>query len=190
MNHQKTEFTMLQCNPCLVKVHEEASHLLLSWLESVGPVRWLVVPSATHTLLLHDAIKAFPNAKIAGPEAAEAKLKHAKACEKFDYVTTNEEDLKKLRSNLAGEGVDIEEVAGDVASNAVVLFVHKEVLLECDLLHGHDDGHGVYNCDEATLRQWKNDSEMTGWQFNRLFVGPSFGPRIGPSFGLTVKLKK
>merc|ERR1712241_1525840 len=35
-----------------VKVHEEASHLLLSWLESVGPVQWLVVPSATHTLLL------------------------------------------------------------------------------------------------------------------------------------------
>ena len=28
-----------------------------------------------------------------------------------------------------------------------------------------------------------------GWQFNGLFVGLSFGPRIGPSFGHSVKLK-
>ena len=30
----------------------------------------------------------------------------------------------------------------------------------------------------------------SGWQFNRLFIGQSFGPRVGPSFGLSGKLKR
>ena len=29
-----------------------------------------------------------------------------------------------------------------------------------------------------------------GWQFNRLFIGPSFGPKIVLSFGPTAKLKR
>ena len=29
-----------------------------------------------------------------------------------------------------------------------------------------------------------------GWQLNRLFIGPSFGPRIGLSFGQSVELKR
>ena len=29
-----------------------------------------------------------------------------------------------------------------------------------------------------------------GWQFNRIFIGLSFGPRIGLSFGSSVKLKR
>ena len=40
-----------------VKVHKEAPELLLSWLESLGPVQWLVAASGTQTLLLHDAIQ-------------------------------------------------------------------------------------------------------------------------------------
>ena len=33
------------------------------------------------------------------------------------------------------------------------------------------------------------DNQDPGWQFNRLFVCPSFGPRIGLSVGPSVKLK-
>ena len=40
-----------------VKMHKEAPELILSWLESLGPVQWLVTASAAHTLLLHDAIQ-------------------------------------------------------------------------------------------------------------------------------------
>ena len=40
-----------------VKMHKEAPELLLSWLESLGPVQWIVVASAAHTLLIHDAVK-------------------------------------------------------------------------------------------------------------------------------------
>ena len=33
-------------------------------------------------------------------------------------------------------------------------------------------------------------ARSSGWQFNRPFVGLSFGPRIDPSFGPSVKLKR
>ena len=145
-----------------VKIHKEAAHLLYSWLQSLGPVQWLMVPSATHTLLLHDAIEAFPEAKLVGPEAAEAKLRCAKACAKFDYVTTNGDELNKLKAALAGEGVRVDAIAGDVASNAVFLLAHEEVLLTCDLLFGHHDGHGLFNYDEAAMKEWKGGNEMTG----------------------------
>ena len=145
-----------------VKIHKKAGHLLFTWLQSLGPVQWLMVPSATHTLLLHDAIEAFPDAKIVGPEAAEAKLKCARACEKFDYVTTKGEELKELKATLTEEGVRVEEITGDVASNAIALLAHETVLVTCDLLFGHHDGHGLFNYDEAAVRGWKAGIEMTG----------------------------
>ena len=57
---RETEYFNLQ-------VHKDAGHLLCSWLESLGPVQWIVCASSAHTLLIHDAIKAFPNAKVVGP---------------------------------------------------------------------------------------------------------------------------
>ena len=54
---------------------------------SIGPPNQICIQisfltiSSSHTLLLHDAIAAFPGAKIVGPEAAEAKLVYAKACQ-------------------------------------------------------------------------------------------------------------
>ena len=59
-------------------------------------------------------------------EAAEAKLMQSKACGKFDYLTTKPDDLTKLKSVLAKEGVEIESVTGDVATNAVVVYAHEE----------------------------------------------------------------
>ena len=50
-----------------LQVHKEVAHLLCSWLESVGPVQYIVCASSYHTLLIHDAIKAFPDAKVVGP---------------------------------------------------------------------------------------------------------------------------
>ena len=68
-----------------------------------------------------------------GPEAAEAKLVYAKACQKFDFVTTKGEDLQNLKSTLVEEGAEIDDITGDMGTNAVVILAHKEVLLECDL---------------------------------------------------------
>ena len=58
---------------------------------------------------------------------------YAKACKKFDFVTTREGDMQNLKSTLAEEGAEIEDITGDVGTNAVVVLAHKEVLLECDL---------------------------------------------------------
>ena len=54
---------------------------------------------------------------------------YAKACEKFDYLTTKPEDLKKLKSVLAEEGVEIEDVTGDVGTHVVIVFAHQEHIL-------------------------------------------------------------
>jgi len=140
-----------------VRVHKEEAHLLCSWLESLGPVQYIVCASSYHTLLIHDAIKAFPDAKVVGPEAAEAKLLGSKACGKFDYLTTKPDDLTKLKSALAKEGVEIESITGDVGTNAVVVYAHEEILMECDLLYGHDDGYGFNSVDESTLKKWSPD---------------------------------
>ena len=61
-----------------IRMHQEVPDLLFSWLESLGPVEWLVVASSAHTLCLPDAVKAFPKAKVVGAEATEGKLKYAK----------------------------------------------------------------------------------------------------------------
>ena len=43
-------------------------------------------------------------------------------------------------------------------SSAVVVCAHKEVLLECDLLYGHDDGHGLFGFDGDALQEWNQAS--------------------------------
>ena len=40
-----------------VKVHKETPELIYSWLESLGPVQWLVAGSGAQIHLLPDAIK-------------------------------------------------------------------------------------------------------------------------------------
>ena len=136
-----------------VRVHKEANQLLTSFLQSLGPVEWLVVASGAHTLCLPDVIEAFPNAKIVGPKIAEEKLKYSKVVEKFDYLSDKTEDVKSLNDVLEKEGVEIFNIEGDVAANAVMCLVQKEVMLECDLLYGHQNGEGFLNIDEKRFKQ-------------------------------------
>ena len=156
-----------------VKIHKEAKELLYSWLESIGPVEYVVVASSAHTLFLPDVVETFPEAKIIGPKFAEEKLKHIKVIEKFDYVTTNEEELKNLNKELEKDGLNIYNIDGDVAANAVVCLVNNQVLLECDILYGHHDGHGLLDLDEAALRQWRTEDFMTRLFKMRLLTKPN-----------------
>ena len=138
-----------------VKIHKEAKELICSWLESIGIVKWVVVASAAHTLCLPDVVKAYPEAKVIGPKVAEEKLKNINVLEKFDYRTDDENDLMRLNVELQEEGVELFSVDGDVIANAVLCLVQNEVILECDLIYGHQDGHGLLNLNESTLKQWK-----------------------------------
>ena len=144
-----------------VKVHMDAKHLLVEFLESLGPVKYLVAASSAHTLFLPDAIKAFPDAKVAGPKQAEEKIKYINIVEKFDYVTDEKDSLKQLNESLANEGVEIFELEGDRPCNAVLCVVDKTVLLECDVCYGHHDGIGLMDLDAKTFKKWRPEDTIT-----------------------------
>ena len=75
--------------------------------------------------------------------------------DKLDYITTDEYDLKKINEMLIKEGVEFFVLNGDVVRDSLVLIVQSQVLLECDLIYGHEDGHGVFGLDRTTLEKWK-----------------------------------
>ena len=63
-------------------------------------------------------------------------------------MTDNKEDLAKLNEAVKEEGLEFVDVEGDVAVNAVVCCVHKEVVLECDIIYGHHDNVGSFGVDK------------------------------------------
>ena len=143
-----------------VKIHKDAKELLYAWLESLGRVEWIVAASSAHTLCFPDVLEAFPEAKVVGPKVAEEKLKYINVIKQFEYLTTDENDMKKLNDALETEGVQLFNIEGDVAANAVICLVQNEVLLECDLVYGHHDGHGLLDVDKSTLLQWKPEDYL------------------------------
>ena len=152
-----------------VKVHKDAEHLLISFLESLGPVQYLVAVSSTHTLCLPDAIKAFPDAKVVGPKQAEEKMKYINVLEKFDYVTDHKHSLKQLNVALANEGVELFDLEGDRLCNSVLGVVDKKILLECDVCYGHHDGIGLLDLDADQLMKWKpEDTMMRNFKFTMI----------------------
>jgi len=125
-----------------VRMHNEVG--FVDWLDSLGPVEWIVVASSFHTLNIQAAAAQFPEAKIIGAPAAEDKLKLVKGLvrNKFDYNCTDQSDLKAVNSLLESEGVKLYYVDGDVACNALVAIAH-DTCISCDLAsYGHHDGEG------------------------------------------------
>merc|ERR1712141_873049 len=112
------------------------------------------------TLYLPDAIKAFPNAKVAGSKQAEEKIKYINVVDKFDFVTDDKNSLKQLNESLANEGVEFFELEGDIPCNAVLCVVDKKVLLECDVCYGHHDGLGLVDLDAKTLKKWRPEDTI------------------------------
>ena len=108
-----------------VKIHKDAKTLLYSWLESLGPVEWVVAASSAHTLCFPDVIESFPEAKTVGPKVAQEKLKCINVLEKFDFLTTVEDDINRLNKELESEGVQLFNIDGDVAANAVICIVEE-----------------------------------------------------------------
>lgn len=85
----------------------------------------------------------YPAAKVIGVPASEDKLTfiNALARGKLDYNVKNAAELRAVSSLLEKEGVKLFYVAGDVATNAILVVAHG-ILLECDLVYGHHDGFG------------------------------------------------
>ena len=56
-------------------------------------------------------------------------------------------------------------------------------------------GHGTASWREEAETDTRSSIALRGWQFNRLlvgqpWVGPSFGPRIGPTLSQSVKFER
>jgi len=147
-----------------VKMHkDDAPHLLVDWLKSLGTVEWLIGASSAHTLVMGDAIAAFPDAKVVGPEVCQEKFKYANLMkDKFDYVTDNKEELAKLNEVMKeGElGLEFINLEGDCATNAVVCLAHEEVVMECDVVYGHHDGHGALLLDKERFLEFRAEDWM------------------------------
>merc|ERR1712241_1335144 len=43
-------------------------------------------------------------------------------------------------------------------------------MLECDLLYGHHDGHGLFGFDGDTLKQWNQEEEVDGIRVNMCWL--------------------
>jgi hypothetical protein len=80
----------------------------------------------------------FPEAKIIGTAASEAKLNHINALtrKKYEVNCQDESQLSALNSVLEKEGAKLFYIAGDVATNAIVLVAHgialgKPIIINC-----------------------------------------------------------
>jgi hypothetical protein len=150
-----------------VKVHKEAEHLLVKWLESLGPVEYLVTAANVHTMCIPDVIQAFPGAKVIGPKQVEEKLKFINVKDKFDYITDDKVSLQSLNDILVKEGVEVFQLDGDAACNSVLCVVDKKILLECDVCYGHHDGDGITYINAELLKKWRpQDTMMRNFKFN------------------------
>lgn len=136
------------------------------WLDALGKVEWVVVPSAAHTLNMKATVERYPSAKIIGPEAAEAKVKLVTKLprENFDFLSTNADELKRVNAMLSGEGCEIYNVDGDTI-HAVLVRCHNTIL-DNDLVYGHHDGEGFLSMNAQEFRQCKPENWYARiWKF-------------------------
>lgn len=143
-----------------VRMHKENPELILSWIESLGSVDWIVAPSSAHTMSLPDVLAAFPNAKIIGAELSQEKLKFVNAIDKYHYLSTDSDDLAKANEELKGEDIEIINIDGDVCAHAILCIVDNRIILECDLIYGHHDGEGLLSTDGDTLKKWRPEDAL------------------------------
>ena len=137
------------------RIREDAG--LKSWIDSLGPVRWLVVGSCSHTLGLQAAFNFWPEAKIVGTPTAEEKMKVINSIPrgKFDINAEDKQQMEKVNAELEVEGVRMFYVMGDVATNALVVVAHG-VALSVDLVYGHHQG-GVFHIGPEEWTEFKED---------------------------------
>ena len=137
-----------------VRIRQEVG--LVDWLASLGPVEWIVVASSYHTLNIQAVAQLYPEARIIGAPAAEAKLQFVNALKrnKFDFDCTNLSELQDANSVLEKEGVKLHYVDGDVVTDSILAIAHN-VALECDLVYTHHDAEGFLHMDKEEFRKLK-----------------------------------
>jgi len=139
---------------CPVQIREETG--FVKWLESLGgPVKWIVIGSAAHTLMLPSIIKRYPDAAYITSAEAWNKLKAMKDFpkDKPEFEYTNKADLDRLNDLLVDEGVKFHFIEGDKAASALVAIAHKTAL-EVDLVYSLSDG-GLLGLPKAEFDKYE-----------------------------------
>jgi len=158
-------------NPC--KLHKkDAPQLIADWLDSLGPVQWLINASSAHTMFMGNVMADYPEAKVIGPEYAQEKIKFAKQMgekSKYDYVSDFESEMSEANRLLESEGLELVDIKGDCGTSAIVGVAHKEVAIECDIVYGHHDGVGLLMTNEAEFKALKpDDMNMRMFKFTMI----------------------
>merc|ERR1719154_1060933 len=98
------------------------------WLERIGPVKWVVMGSSSHTLQIPGVMNSFPEASYVSCKSAWNKLRLTKDWKLIkdnpDYDYSNPEELKNLNTLLADEGVKMYHINGDTLTEALVVSAH------------------------------------------------------------------
>jgi hypothetical protein len=128
---------------CPVRVRDETG--FAEWLEGIGPVKWVVVGSSAHTLMIPSVIKRYPEATYISSKDAWDKLAFMDGWpkKKADFEYDNEEDLERLNNLLCEEGIQFHFVKGDNATMTVLPIAHKAAL-ECDIVYSTSNG-GIFD---------------------------------------------
>ena len=123
------------------------------WFDSLGEVEWIVLSSSWHNQHIKQIVERYPRAKVVGPMSGEGKVKFVMELQRgrFDFHTTHPEELVAANGILAADNIEIFNLEGDPV-NAVAVRVDK-ILLECDLVYGHDDGIGLFGVDEQRFHR-------------------------------------
>lgn len=146
-----------------VRVREE--HGFAEWLESIGPVKWLVLGSSSHTMEVQSVLERYPDATCIAAQEVFLKLQYTPGVTKKqpDYDYTNPEQLQKVNELLADIDVRLHYIDGDCATNALVAIVHKTAL-EVDLMYSRCDGGWMDESLEKLLSsEGSTNSRLIKW---------------------------
>jgi len=163
---------VLMYNPC--HVHPQTS--LSALLDKLGPVKWLVMGSSSHTLQLPSIIQHFPEALVVGATGAEVKLQAVSALPRrvLDYnidIPHGERSLAELCVKLETQGVKTHYIHGDCATNALLL-QYEGILMENDILYLHHKNCACCQCD------LNNPINTNPAHWNRRFLGSLFHSKL------------
>ena len=121
-----------------VRIRDETG--LGAWLDKLGQVEWIVIPSSEHNLSIAAVLKRYPSAKVIGSKVSEMKLGCIGAIPRtvLDYDYTKSKSLSNVNQLLKENGAELFYISGDQATHAVFCVAHGTGL-ECDLVYGRVD---------------------------------------------------
>jgi len=166
---------VLLYTPTVVHPDTEAGRWLDLLVDAMGPVKYIVIGSAFHTLHLPEVIKRYPDAAVIGTPMAADKLAAVGALPRgaLDHSATTASDLDVVNRALAADNVELFVIEGDCAVQSITAVAHGTAL-EVDILYGH---HAACPCDTCSDDNLREDPALAMMRtFWRVFIDAPNSP--------------